>query len=123
MAALDDEPAGTDDGDSNSDNLTIDVRIEDADVVVVCLAGEIDISNADAVRAAVASAVEQNVGQHDVALLVLDMAAVDFIDSSGVTVLLQSAKLVRAFQIRRPSTAVRRIIEMTGLSEMLPLTE
>ena len=123
MAALDDEPDGIDDGDSNSDNLTIDVSIEDAGVVVVCLAGEIDISNAETVRVAVAAAVEHNAIEHDAALLVLDMGAVDFIDSSGVTVLLQSAKLVRAFQIRRPSTAVRRIIEMTGLSEMLPLTE
>jgi anti-anti-sigma factor len=122
MAPRDDEPGVADD-DLTSDNLTIDVSIEGAGAVVVRIAGEIDISTADTVRAAVAGAVEREAIEPDASLLVLDMAGVDFIDSSGVTVLLQAVKLAGSFQIRSPSMAVRRIIETTGLSDVLPFSD
>ena len=44
-------------------------------------------------------------------------------DSSGIAVLLEAAQQADSVVIRRPSNAVRRVIETTGLSEVLPIGE
>ena len=51
------------------------------------------------------------------------MAGVSFMDSSGIAVLLEAAQGTDAVLIRRPSNAVRRVIETTGLTEVLPIGE
>lgn len=116
MAALgDDGPVGD---DPALDHLSVDVTVEDDGLSVVRVTGEIDIATADTVRAAVATAME-----HGLTRLVIDMAGVSFMDSSGIAVLLEAAQGTDAVLIRRPSNAVRRVIETTGLTEVLPIGE
>ena len=116
MAALDDGgPVGD---DPEFDNLTVDVTVEDGDIPVVRVAGEIDVATADSVRAAIAAAMD-----HRPTRLVIDMESVSFMDSSGIAVLLEAAQQADSVVIRRPSNAVRRVIETTGLSEVLPIGE
>ncbi len=91
--------------------------IDDSGARVVRLVGEIDISNADAL------------GRHLDRLLavsggpvVIDLAGLDFMDSSGIAMLLRAVGDAATVEIRNPSTVVRRIIECTGLAEILRIS-
>jgi anti-sigma B factor antagonist len=81
---------------------------------VVTLAGEIDISNAESLGATL----DELVGD-ETQRLVVDLAALEFMDSSGIAMLLRVAARVGTVEIRNPSHIVRRIIECTGLTEVL----
>jgi len=83
---------------------------------VVKLIGEIDISNADTLEAKL----DQIVGQ-GTERLVFDLGALEFMDSSGIAMLIRITGRVETFEIRNPSTIVRRIIECTGLGAVLPI--
>ena len=115
MAALDEgAPVGD---DSVLDIMRVDVTIDD-DLAVVRVTGEIDIATADTVRTAIETAMERGLKR-----LLIDMAGVSFMDSSGIAVLLEAAQGADSVLIRQPSNAVRRVIERTGLSEVLPIEQ
>jgi anti-anti-sigma factor len=99
-----------------NDGLTAEVNVEPDRTVVVRVVGEIDISTVEAVRTAVATAME-----HDPIGIVFDLSEVRFIDSSGIAVLLQSRKAIESIRIRNPSSVVGRLIELTGLTHVLPI--
>jgi anti-sigma B factor antagonist len=99
-----------------NDGITTEVSFEDGPTAVVRVVGEIDISTVGAVRAAMVTALEGSPGR-----LVFDLAGVDFMDSSGLAVLLQARKAAESIHVRNPSTVVRRLIELTGLSDVLPI--
>jgi len=84
---------------------------DEAGVPVVRLIGEIDISNAEPIGDALADIVGPEARQ-----VVVDLGALDFMDSAGIAMLLRSAARVDALEIRNPSDVIRRIIECTGLS-------
>ena len=83
---------------------------------VVRLSGEVDISNANELGAEL----ERIVGT-GTRRLVIDMSALEFMDSSGIAMLLHAAARVDSISVRKPSTVVRRIIEATGLEATLPI--
>jgi len=80
---------------------------------MIVLAGEIDLTTVPAVRSAITDAVSRS------AEIVFDMSAVDFMDSSGIAVLVEAGSPSGWVVIRRPSLAVRRVIEATGLADVL----
>ena len=51
--------------------------------------------------------------------LIFDLGGLEFIDSSGLAVLLAAAQKVPSVQLRNPSPIVRRVVEVTGLSEIV----
>lgn len=81
---------------------------------IVSLHGEIDLASAPAVRAAI----EPIVGEHS-KNMTIDLADVQFLDSSGLAVLLAVAERVDDLRLLNPSEIVGRIIEVTGLSQVL----
>lgn len=81
---------------------------------MIRLVGELDTSNVEGVRAATAKAVSEGALR-----VVFDLSTLEFIDSSGITVLLAAVSQVDSVLIRQPSVAVRRIIETTGLTDVL----
>jgi anti-anti-sigma factor len=96
--------------------LRINVEhIEDAQLVRV--AGEIDISTVGELRRQVRAARR---GQSTV---LLDLAEVEFMDSSGLHVLLEAnaGASDSPFFILRPSRAVRRLLDATGTRAELPV--
>ena len=85
----------------------------DGGTVVVRLAGELDLYNAEAVRQALGEAAAE-----DPERLVVDLGAVEFLDSTALGVLVEArAKLSnrRAFLLAAPGLEPRRALEVAGL--------
>jgi anti-sigma B factor antagonist len=85
----------------------------DDGVVLVRLAGELDLYNADALREALFEAAAQRPER-----LVVDLTEVRFIDSTALGVLIEArAKLAnrRGFLLAAPGLETRRALEISGL--------
>jgi anti-anti-sigma factor len=80
------------------------------------LVGEIDMSNAESLGATLDQLIADGTNH-----LVIDLSALEFMDSSGIAMLLRVAARVGTVEIRNPSNVVRRIIECTGLADILPI--
>jgi anti-anti-sigma factor len=83
-------------------------------VVVAAIAGELDIANAGELEGEIAQAVG-----NDADGLVLDLAGLTFMDSSGVHVLFHLAERLRTSGRRMaviapPGSAPRRLLELSG---------
>jgi anti-sigma B factor antagonist len=92
------------------------VREEDG-TPVVYLSGELDLTNAGQFSTALDAAL----GSHP-RRLILDASALTFMDSSGIVLLVSATQRVQEVQVRDPSPVVRRLIELTGLSDVLRIT-
>jgi anti-sigma B factor antagonist len=98
----------------------VDVRFETIDNIVVArLEGEVDMSNADDLGAAITARVSS-----DAIALVLDLAAVDYFDSAGIHVLydLRERLTRRGQQIRLvlgPDSPVATALEYAGVQRSL----
>lgn len=95
---------------------TVTQTTDASGAAVVKLGGEIDISNAHQIG----RTLERLVGTGNDAL-VIDLSALEFMDSAGIAMLLRVVTGVVSVTIRNPSTVVRRILECTGLDEVLPI--
>jgi anti-sigma B factor antagonist/stage II sporulation protein AA (anti-sigma F factor antagonist) len=103
--------------DATNDVLSISSR-RDGDVVVITLAGELDLHGAGRFDAEVGRQLTP-----PLARLEVDAGELEFVDSSG----LRSLMLARAnaetagatFRVRTASAAVSRVIDMAGLGEVL----
>ena len=89
----------------------------DGNAATVVATGEIDLSTVDELRSAVTSAAE------DVEKLMLDLTAVEFIDSAGLGGLLELRSTLRGRNVTLEISAgegpVRQAMEITGLSDLL----
>lgn len=94
----------------------------EADAVLIRLAGELDLSCEDGLRAEVARVTESR--PH---VVVVDLGDVTFIDSRGLTMLLDlaSASHRDGFELTLivADRQVRNSIRITGLDRLLPLAE
>jgi anti-anti-sigma factor len=97
------------------------VRIDEArDRLDVRAAGELDIATAPALESALLHALDSGAPS-----IVLDLERVSFIDSMGLRVLVWAAKESRQgdrLRIDCGSGPVRRMVELTALDRLLPLT-
>lgn len=107
MAELEQEPGA---------DVVIDTRVDQSGATVVVLSGELDSSNAALLESALASITGAGSAQ-----LIFDLSALRFMDSAGIAVLLGAAAKVEAVRLRDPSPIVRRVIELTGLSDVLEI--
>ena len=90
------------------------VAFDQSGTPVITLTGEIDISNVDPLRATIEPVVEQAPER-----VVFDLSGLDFMDSSGIALLLHVAARAGSVHLRGTSTLVRRILEVSGLSDIL----
>ena len=84
---------------------------DDSGTPIIKIAGEVDMSNAALVREAVDLVIA-----HDPERVVFDLGELQFMDSSGLAMLLGFAERIAVVELRRPLPLIRRIIELTGLS-------
>lgn len=86
--------------------------------VVVRLGGELDLYNADDVRTALTSAIEGGAAR-----IVIDMADVDFVDSTALGVLIEARSKLGydGVLLAAPQIETRRTLEVSGLDRHLPV--
>ncbi len=99
---------------------TLEVRAE-GEVIVASLAGEIDPSNAREMNRELTEAVPNNA-----LAVVLDLAAVDYLDSSGVQLIFELAERLTGRQQRLaiavPEDApARRVLDIVALDQTAPM--
>jgi anti-anti-sigma factor len=83
---------------------------------MVVLSGELDISSAETLRVAVEEIVATGPTH-----LVFDLSRLTFMDSSGIAVMVYAANNVAKVELLHPSSIVRRVVEATGLAEILQM--
>jgi anti-sigma B factor antagonist len=89
--------------------------------VVVHLTGELDLYNAPAVREALFAVAAEAPDR-----LVVDLAAVEFIDSTALGVLIEARTKLsnrRAFLLASPRLETHRALQVSGLDRHLPVHE
>jgi anti-sigma B factor antagonist len=83
---------------------------------VVLISGEVDRSNGDELQDLMVGPALS--AYHE---MVVDLSGVTFMGSTGLNVLISTKRLLdqegRSFRLRRPSSAVRRTLEVSGLLE------
>ena len=102
-------------------NLPLDItKHESPGTVTLALEGELDLSTAPLLDNAIGS-VAASVS------VVLDLNELSFMDSSGMKVLLEIAQDFaaeeRTLTIQRSRGEVKRLMEITGLNDLLPLRD
>ena len=96
--------------------LELSVRQDGDGTAVLSAVGEVDMTNADAFRSALAQA-----GAGDGRLVVVDLSGVDYLDSAGLTVLLPHAPRIKI--IATPVLApVLTISGLAGVTSVVPGT-
>jgi anti-sigma B factor antagonist len=92
--------------------------LADDGVVIIEIGGEFDLEDAEQAWDLIADSID---GQP----LVLDLERCDFMDSSGVRVLIQAHDRTRQsgtpFAVAGSGPQVRRLFELTGLIDALPI--
>lgn len=88
----------------------------------VFLRGELDMSGVDRARSAIEQAEASTAG-----FIVLDLSQLEFIDSTGLEVMLRAARRAhedgRRLIVQKPSRYVRRLLEMTAIDQSLDIVE
>lgn len=96
--------------------------VSQAGHVVVTAVGELDLYTAPQLQTALAALLRD-----DVDSVVVDLAGVEFCDSTGMNVLLSGMKRVKerggVFELAAPRAAVRRILQVTGLDTVFTVHE
>jgi anti-sigma B factor antagonist len=106
--------AKLDSGDQAS--VTIKTWAEDG-TPVISLSGELDLTNAERVRSVIGDTLSRETER-----LVFEMSGVEFMDSSGIALLASTVRKVKEVELRNPTFIVRRLVELTGLAEILRIT-
>ena len=88
----------------------------DGGVIVLRLSGELDLATVADIQRSV-DAIAAQAPEH----LVIDLTEVTFMDSSGIALLLEIAQSRSRTELRNPTPLIRRVLEMTGLTEILPI--
>ena len=81
---------------------------------VIRLSGELDMVSVERVRSVVEGALTAEDDR-----LAFDVSELEFMDSSGIALLVSAARTARQVELRHPTPIVRRLIELTGLTELL----
>ncbi len=101
--------------------FSVTVEIE-AERSTVFLRGELDLSGVERAREAIEQAEAGGKG-----LLVLDLSDLEFIDSTGLEVLLRAARRAHdsggRLIVQKPSRYVRRLLEMTAIDQSLDIVD
>jgi anti-anti-sigma factor len=95
---------------------TVDGSIDRSGLLTLSIAGELDIASVDGVKESINGLFAGNPER-----VVFDLEGLTFMDSSGIALMLQMSRQVGAVEVLHATPIVRRVIEATGLSEILGL--
>ena len=98
------------------DVLAFELITESDGTTLLRLDGELDMTNAGRVDAAVAEVIDNSPQR-----LVVDAKNLNFADSSAIALLVRWSNLVPQVEIREPPELLRRVIVRMGLSDRLQM--
>jgi anti-sigma B factor antagonist len=108
-------------GHPTNTQFGVSVWHQDRQTVSVVLSGELDLSSAPQLRDCLAELANAGVIN-----LVIDLANLMFLDSTGISLLVTDFKRATAsggsFAVRNASPEVMRVFDITGLVELLSVT-
>lgn len=87
---------------------------DDEGTISVAISGELDISNAEVLRKQF-----EPILALLPATLIIDIAELTFMDSSGIALLVQLATRIDSITLRNASPLIRRVLEATGVTTLL----
>ncbi len=93
---------------------TITASVTDVGGGVLKILGELDVVGARHIQAEFDVIVARQTGD-----IIFDLGGLQFMDSSGIALLLGAVSKVGPVGVRHPSVVIRRVIELTGLSNLL----
>jgi anti-anti-sigma factor len=97
--------------------MPFSVEVTGGSPAIVQASGELDVASAPQLRASLVAL--------DQGAVILDMAAVTFMDSSGISVLLgahqRAVDLGHQLTVRSPSPQVTKVLAITGVDEVLTI--
>ncbi len=101
-------------------DVTVTPAVSDPTVTVVAVVGELDVATAPQLRQRLVS-----LASHGPHRLVIDLGGVDFLDSTGVGVLLGAVRRARtgegSLALANAEPQVAKVFEVTRLIDILPL--
>jgi anti-anti-sigma factor len=83
---------------------------------VVKVSGDLDISSVEKLKSVVGELIRERPRA-----LTFELSELRFMDSAGIAVLLGAVSQVETVRLRSPSPAVRRLLELTGLTGILAI--
>jgi anti-sigma B factor antagonist len=90
------------------------------EVAGLAVRGEVELATAPELTAALEEGIRRSTGP-----FVVDLSSVDFLDSCGINCLVRARALLgrddRPLAIVCPAGNVRRVLELTGLDELVPV--
>jgi anti-sigma B factor antagonist len=102
-------------------SLSIQTRRQGARETVIALYGEVDYSTALDLRAAISATLSAG----DVDTIIVDLAGVTFLDSTGVGTLVVAARICAElkveFRVCDPNPFIAKLFTVVGVAEMLGL--
>jgi anti-sigma B factor antagonist len=107
--------------DTTEPLLVVEVA-RDGDSAVVRIEGEVEFATAPRLRATLL-----DLAQEGASPVVLDLAEVTFVDSAGISLLIQAKKRLTSsgsdLVLRAPQASVRRVLEISGVTELFQIDD
>jgi anti-anti-sigma factor len=97
------------------DGVVLKTEIEGAHAVL-SLGGELDLARRAEIVMSVTGLVADGVTN-----LVIDLSEVSFMDSSGLSALLEARRLGADLSLRNPSDRVRRLLDVVMIESLIPI--
>ena len=94
--------------------MSFDLAEAGDDGLTVTISGELDITNVDALEAAVGSALERHPAR-----LIVELVGLRFADSSAIALWVRWSTAVHEIELRDVSPILRRVIGSMGLADTL----
>ncbi|MEU0119284.1 STAS domain-containing protein [Streptomyces bobili] len=102
--------------------LSVEVTLPREDVALVTVEGYLDLDTATEFQAHLANQLH-----HGRRHFLLDLSGVPFMDSSGMNIILrvyqEARELPGSVHVIDPTPAVRRVLELTGVSITVPISD
>jgi anti-sigma B factor antagonist len=94
----------------DTSELTVDISTTPEGQPLVAIAGDLDVQSSATLTAAIDGLVSEDTG-----FVVVDLAGVPFMDSSGFGALLGIHRAGAAILVRNPSRQVRQLLDVVGV--------
>jgi anti-anti-sigma factor len=101
-------------GDATAISVTVHHK---ADHVLVVVVGELDLSNVEVLS----SCLDSLLAEEHPPRIVIEASELGFVDSTGLAALLKVAVSQHFVVLRNPTEILRRLVEVTGLQDVLRL--